>query len=198
MTLHAGSAVAAAARQRRGTAVWAVADCGGPIAGRNRPAPTTANRVRSTLAGHCSVCSMQTVSRRGEPCRPTDRHPVAIGQAVWLGAVVCKQQARSPRLAGCARRSWAAEPTAGQGGQKSGAFDHQPAVNVSASPRNSNFDPWRCRGPGCNADSWPLDPSSPSKNAGIGTPNLPKEKTGGGGSEVRGHQPSTGVEPLPS
>ena len=29
MTLHAGSA--AAARQRRGTAVWAVADCGGPI-----------------------------------------------------------------------------------------------------------------------------------------------------------------------
>src|SRR3954463_7667637 len=62
-------AVAAAARQHRGTAVWAVADCGGPIAGQNRPAPTAANRVRSALAGHCSVCSTQTASRRGAPCR---------------------------------------------------------------------------------------------------------------------------------
>src|SRR3954469_7799017 len=36
--------------------------------------------------------------RRAMP--PTDRHPTAIGRAVSLGAVVCKQPARSPRLAG--------------------------------------------------------------------------------------------------
>ena len=36
--------------------------------------------------------------RRAMP--PTDRHPAAIGRAVSLGAVVCKQQARSPRTRG--------------------------------------------------------------------------------------------------
>ena len=102
--------------------------------------------------------------RRAMP--PTDRHPAAIGRAVSLGAVVCKQQARSPRLAGSPGDPGPQNQAAGQGGQKSGAFDRQPAVNVSASPCNSNFDPGDAGGRGCDADGWPLDPSSPSQNAG--------------------------------
>ena len=96
--------------------------------------------------------------RRAMP--PTDRHPAAIGRAVLLGAVVCKQQAQSPRLAGCARRSWAAEPSSQPGGSKVWGLRPSTGVNVSVSLRNSNFDPGDAGGRGCDADGWPLDPSS--------------------------------------
>ena len=83
--------------------------------------------------------------RRAMP--PTDRHPAAIGRAVSLGAVVCKQQARSPRLAGGARRSWAAEPSSRPGGSKVWGLRPSTGRERFRIAPQFKFRPWRCRRP---------------------------------------------------